>query len=385
MTATTSGTRKPTVLMLLSNGFLPDPRVHKEAKTLVENGYGVAIVCMDRGDGLPAEEIVDGIAVHRIHVGAVLPGEILSVGKSLASYYLRSAKEITRLFCPGQIDAVHCNDLDTVLLGLALGKRYRVPVVYDMHDQYSSFLKNPLARRAVNRLDALCCKLADGIIVVNEDFLEIPFIDPDKTKLVMNVPPSAGSGMSTDTEAGLFYAGNFDLSRDMRYAMRVFDSSGLAVTFAGDGPLLKDTQRQAASEHVRFLGRIPAEEVFAQTARCLAVLALYDPSYPNNRLASPNKLFDAMKYGKPALVSAGTVMARIVDENQCGLVVEYGDADSLSRAIRTLGDRREYERMCKNALDAFEGRYSWEVMTPNLLQLYESLTGHSFRRRRPKE
>lgn len=34
--------------MLLSNGFSPDPRVYKEAVTLVKNGYEVIILAWDR-------------------------------------------------------------------------------------------------------------------------------------------------------------------------------------------------------------------------------------------------------------------------------------------------------------------------------------------------
>ena len=54
--------------MLLTNSFNPDPRVHQEAKTLVENGYDVTILCWDRDLKAPPHEVIDEIIIERIYV-----------------------------------------------------------------------------------------------------------------------------------------------------------------------------------------------------------------------------------------------------------------------------------------------------------------------------
>ena len=56
---------KKKVLMLLSNGFEPDIRVYKEAKSLVENNYDVTIFCLDRNENLSEEENLEGIQIKR--------------------------------------------------------------------------------------------------------------------------------------------------------------------------------------------------------------------------------------------------------------------------------------------------------------------------------
>ena len=43
------------ILMLLSNAFDPDPRVHQEAVSLAQNGYDVQLLCWDR-EGKSAQE-----------------------------------------------------------------------------------------------------------------------------------------------------------------------------------------------------------------------------------------------------------------------------------------------------------------------------------------
>ncbi len=55
------------VVMLLANPFTHDTRVHKQARTLIEWGLEVHIVCIAKPD-LPDEEIVDGIHIHRVPV-----------------------------------------------------------------------------------------------------------------------------------------------------------------------------------------------------------------------------------------------------------------------------------------------------------------------------
>jgi len=57
------------VVMLVANQFVHDTRVYKQARSLIEWGVEVHIIAL-RGKGLPNEEVVDGIFVHRLSVAA---------------------------------------------------------------------------------------------------------------------------------------------------------------------------------------------------------------------------------------------------------------------------------------------------------------------------
>lgn len=362
------------VLMLLANGFHPDPRVHREATSLIEGGFSVTVLCLDRDCDLPTSEEIDGVEVHRVRVGEVRPGEYLSVSRALALFGVLGAREARSLNRKKTFDLIHCNDFDTIAMGLLLGRLWRVPVVYDIHDLYSSFFCGGLPGVLVQKIDDVFYRAADAMLIVNEEFRTLPGLQGKDVTVIMNVPGKEGAGIREDDDEGLFYAGNLNLLRDMRWALPVFEESGFPVVFAGDGPLRTEYEKMARGRGVELLGRIPPQEVYERTGRCRAVLALYDTSYPNNRFASPNKLFDAMKFGKPAVVSSGTVMARIVEEAECGLVVPYGDAGALTAALRTLRDDEAYGRMCENAHRAHRERFNWEIMADRLVALYRSLT-----------
>src|SRR5439155_1216008 len=108
---------------------------------------------------------------------------------------------------------------------------------------------------------------------------------------------------------------------------------GAKLVVAGHGPDEAELLNHIESSHAAsYLGTISYDEVLERTAACQVVAALYDPRVPNNRFAAPNKLFEAMMFAKPVLVSEGTLAADIVREVGCGLVVRYGDREALKKA-----------------------------------------------------
>jgi glycosyltransferase involved in cell wall biosynthesis len=363
------------ILMLLANGFRPDPRVQREARTLLAHGFKVTIVCMDRDGDLPPEQDDGGIRVIRVRPGRVKPGKAGSVGPALARFYRATLRLLPRLAAATPFSLIHCHDFDTTIPGLLLGKRLKVPVVYDVHDLYSSFFRKPQLERLVQRLDRAAYRAADATIVVNEGFFAIEGLERAKSCVVMNVPDKRGSEACPEREVGLFYAGNLEARRDMRFALPVIAAAGLRAVFAGDGPLL-DAHRAEAPANVEFLGRIPHAQVVQHTRHCLAVLVLYDTSVHNNRLSTPNKLFDGMKFGKPAIVCEGSVAADIVRARDSGVVVRYGDPDSLAAGLEQLKDPERYATLSRNAFAAFHAEYHWELMEQRLVGLYQRLLGN---------
>ncbi len=55
------------ILMLLSNPFMVDPRVYKEAKALIKAGNEITVLVWDRHRDYEPESFVEGIRVVRIH------------------------------------------------------------------------------------------------------------------------------------------------------------------------------------------------------------------------------------------------------------------------------------------------------------------------------
>ena len=100
------------ILMLLPNGFDPDPRVHNEARSLVNAGYSVTILCWDREMKYPEHEVVDGIQIERIFIESSY-GRGSSQLRYLWSFWKEAYKRAINL-AP---DVIHAHDFNTLPLG----------------------------------------------------------------------------------------------------------------------------------------------------------------------------------------------------------------------------------------------------------------------------
>ena len=132
------------------------------------------------------------------------------------------------------------------------------------------------------------------------------------------------------------------------------------------------------SKNVKYIGRISYEDVIRWSLKADLLFALYDTIVPNNKYASPNKLFEAMMCGKPILVNKGTAMAEIVSKENCGLVVNYNKYE-IKKAIELLKyDPTLCVKLGNNGRKAYEIKYDWSIMEGRLLNLYHNLTYNSY-------
>ncbi len=360
--------KKKRVLMLLSNQFEPDRRVFKEAKSLVAGNYDVTILCLDRGSELDRQEVVQGIKVRRIKMGTVKSGNIFSMARALFLFYYKVFRQTKN----ETYQVIHCHDFDTMLIGWILKRRYKVPLVYDMHDLYSGYFYNAVVKRIVDGINRFFSSVSDLIIIVNDHFKPLLMKHERKSIVIMNVPLKQGAKLSNKTSSGFFYAGRLCEEREMAYCLEVLSSHRRYTEIAGGGPFLQ-RYKEMRWPHINLLGWITPAQVDERMEEAYCILALYDITNTNNLLATPNKLFQSMKFGKPVIASAGTVMAELIKNHRFGAVVNYGDKTELIRAIADVD--KNYAEYAKNGLDACKKSYNWEIMEERLLAAYDELTG----------
>src|SRR5207302_846041 len=196
---------------------------------------------------------------------------------------------------------------------------------------------------------------------------------------ILRLRPAVVHTIDFDTVVPAFAAARI---AGARLVYDIFDFYAEMITAPLSPPLrrilAKAERRMIRRADAIILGTSSYDEVLDQTAGCQVVAALYDPAVPNNRFAAPNKLFEAMMFEKPVLVSEGTLAAEIVREVGCGMVVPYGDREALKRALEKLMLSSE-EASAMGALGraAFEQRYNWKAMEPILLRLYREVLQES--------
>lgn len=371
------------VVITRSNPVAPDPRVEKTAHSLALAGYQVTVIAWDRTGKLPKLETRRWGRLQRQPIRARFGKGLLNLPQLLRWQvglleWLLSNRT--------QYDVIHACDFDTVLPAWLCSLATRKHVVYDVFDFYAEMLRATpdWIKRIIRRVDLWIMGQVDAVVLADEARREqIRGSHPRRLIVVYNTPdedpldPAEPSPPRTrGTRLHLAFVGLLQVERGLlelaallaKHPEWSLDLAG----FGGDEDLILGKVRDLAN--VRFHGRVSYEVSLAISRGADALVATYDPSIPNHRFASPNKLFEAMMLGKPVIVAAGTGMDKIVQEAGCGLVVPYGDASALEAALSSLADKPDLRsRLGREGRKAYEAKYNWAAMQERLWALYADL------------
>jgi glycosyltransferase involved in cell wall biosynthesis len=372
------------VLICRSNPLLSDPRVDKIVRALAGGGYSVQLLGWDNTGTLPLEEEQDGIRIFRRRIivknarGLGVIPYMLRWQAVLLGWLIKNHREI---------DLIHACDFDTVLPALLCKRFWDIKVVYDIFDFYADMLRATPAflKSMIRSLDLRAMDRSDAVILADDSRREqIAGAHPRRIEVIYNSPEDLRVGMeavpvSLLKKEGLqiAYVGNLQVERGLLELLDVLRRHPeWKLDLAGFG---SDEARIIAAAlelpNVTWHGRIPYQRALELDNIADVIVATYSPQIPNHRFSSPNKLFEAMMLGKPVIVARDTNVDRIVEAEECGIVVEYGSQVALEAALFQL--QREpslRQKYGKNARNAYEKTYDWANMRSRLLKLYQDLT-----------
>lgn len=375
------------VVMLVTNSYSHDPRVRQEAAALLQAGFAVTVLAWDRLGQEPARETMAGVTVHRC---GVVSG--YGLGMRQMAYLPRFWWWAIRLGRSLRPDVVHSHDLDTLPAGLLLSRLSRCPVLFDAHEHFPSSLNGRVPRwfvRLVESAEKWLVRRTDTVITVGRRLQHIyQKAGARRVVVVGNYKDAADFHLDRAERAHfdhllqlppgriICYLGGLSESRAI---LSLLDAAaglpGINVIVAGWGPLSEAVRKRCArSPNLRYLGRIPPEEVAPYTAYSDAVYYVLEPGYANNHFSAPNKLFEAIAAGKPVICTAGVgEIGDIVAAGGCGIVVPSSDRSALTRALFQLQDDTLYHRLAMAARQMYAGGYSWQTSQQVLLNLYSEL------------
>lgn len=371
------------IVICRANPLDPDPRVDKIARALAAAGHQVTALGWNMGGELTPQESRDAYSLQRLPVRAQFGRGVSNIRHQLRwqSALLRWLVRQRR-----EYQVIHACDFDTVLPALLCKAFYKKKVVYDIFDFYAEMLRaTPAALvRLIRAIDLKAIDKADAVILADRSRLQqIEGSHPKRLQLIYNTTEDVLSQLASGQAPGkrdsglhIAYVGNIQVERGLLTLLDLLqehpDWTLDLAGFGGDEDQIRS--KAQALPNVSWHGRVPYELGLQLSYRADVLFATYDPAIPNNRYASPNKIFEAMMLGKPIIVARGTNMDRITATEDCGLIVEYGDMPDLEAALLQLArDPFLRNRLGENARRAFEREYNWEKMKLRLLDLYREL------------
>jgi glycosyltransferase involved in cell wall biosynthesis len=285
-----------------------------------------------------------------------------------------------------------------------LARRAGVPFVYDARDIYvesNNVARLPWpARRLFLARERRWARRAARVITVNEScaaHLEGSLGIP-RPAVVMNgqrawVPPDPPPdhlrrllGLAADRRVVLYHGG-FMPDRGLPELMRAIALPGLEsaeLVLMGSGAIEPAIRRLAAdspaADRIHLVPPVPPDELLGWVASADVGVMPNQPRTLNERLSTPNKLFECLAAGTPVVSSDFPERRRILlagPEGPLGAVCDPRDPASIAAAIGSIlaldpEARAALRARCRAAA---ETRYGWDAQFLTLLDVYGGVTG----------
>ena len=420
--------------MFVWNHFTNDARVLRECTALAEKGYDVRLIAIHdpKNKGLKKNENRDGfniVRVSRYPKYILLINKIISVVKknkiliiplitamSLVFYLnkmiglaifilmlLFSMKSVRAFLIKAHIfssmviegvkfnaDVYHSNDLNTLPQGIICSKIFkRRYLVYDSHEVQSS--RTGYGKSAYY-IEKFLIKFIDKMIMTNRTRAEYvkELYNIELPEIVHNYPfytkddsienkYDLYSMLNIPTDKPiLLYQGGIQVGRGLDKIVEAIDKFNDGITvFIGDGKIkpqiMKMVEDRNLSEKVRFLNKVPVDELKYYTANAYLGFQVLNNVCFNHYSASSNKLFEYMMSKVPVITCNFPEIKRVVQEEQIGLVVDSHNPDEIANAVNTLLEDKELHSMCSENCTKAREKYNWNNEKEKFVKIYDDL------------
>ena len=381
-----------------------DVRVWKVATSLVDRGHDAHLVCRNLARR-PNEEVLDGLRIHRLRsLSSAKLNALTTFPAFLNPAWIGRIAEVVRAY---SIEVIIVRDLPLALGAVAVGRRYGVPVILDMAENYPAMLRdvkqferfrlqnvvvrNPLIASIVERI---ATRLVDHLVVVIEearDRLVRAGVPADRISIVRNTPkvelatfPAAWGAPACDTtKLTVAFVGGLEPMRGLESALDMFAEAvgrvpELRLTIIGDGRWRGDLEAQAGGlgvgEYVTFAGRRDYQRALFEVGGAdIGLIPHRVTTHTNSTI--PNKLFEYMLLGKPVLATDMAPVRRLLEEARCGIV--YRTREEGVEALVRLRDETVRRRLGENGRRAVLDRYRWDHDGATLVSALERLATES--------
>lgn len=295
-------------------------------------------------------------------------------------------------------DIYHCHEFESLMAAVRIKRKLGCKVIYDAHEMYSESFAvrfpprvRPALIWAIQLYEKRMIRQCDFAIAATwkiQDYLA-GVLGSDRVETLLNVPlpdlwgdvrPAPWDG----GEVILCHDGHLNFDRGLKVMVQAAEMLSkrhrVKLRIIGDVFQAERTwldryvQERGLQGVIERTGWMDYHKVGQAIAACHVGLIGMQPT-PNNIEAMPNKIFNYMYCGIPAVVPDFQVpICRIIREDQCGVIADTRSAQSLAAAIEPLlNDPGRARAMGQNAYNASRAKYIWPRMEERLTAVYRRL------------
>lgn len=391
------------ILYIWDSDYPWDIRVEKICQTLMRHGYVVHVAARNLKK-LPEYENIDGLHVHRLKS---ISNRKINYAFSFPAFFSPIWKLfLDKIIVQNKIDLLIVRDLPMAIAGVWAGQRHKVPVIFDMAEDYVAMLRNiwkfkklhafnvlvrnPYLARFVERYTF---KRVDHTLVVIEEAVSVVLRgggNPKHVTVVGNTPPLSAfkhneMQMSNDLRLikerySVIYTGGIQFGRGLQTVLDAIPEvikriPDFLFVVVGDGYATEQiktmVRKKKLDDQMLWVGWVDHERIFDYIRVCkIGMIPHIVTDHVNTTI--PNKIFDYMGCGVPVISSDALPMKRILDEEKCGLTFRSGDTDDLVNAIlKVYSAPADFG---KNGKEAVKRKYNWAEDEKKLVNVLQDIT-----------
>jgi len=356
------------------------------ARALHRRGHRVDLVTYHYGQEGAGD--IDGPGLHRSRPLPVR-GKLTS-GPSLKKplFDLLLAARLDQVVRGSGADLIHAHNYEGLLIGLLIGRRRHIPVIFHSHntmtDELPSYSRSRfgrnISRSLGNLLDGRFPRRAQACIAVTPQIAEEVRQRGMPPDLICAIPPAvdkvrwpeATRPRAPAEPPAVLYAGNLDSYQNLDLVVgsfqRVLDRHpGVRLQIVTHAPADKTTRavrRWKIHRGIEIIRAGSFEEMWRHLQRCRVALCPRISPY-----GFPIKLLNYLAAGKPVVICRSS--AQGIEHLENGWVVEDDDRAGFAEAILALlEDETLCRRLSEGARRTIRERYSWETLIPRYETVY---------------
>jgi glycosyltransferase involved in cell wall biosynthesis len=388
--------------MIVHAYYEEDPRVRRQAETLVAAGRPVRVIGLRRPDDRVDSEL-RGVRIRHLDVQRHQGAGVGVYVREYLAFVLRAMSAAVRLHRSERYAVAQVHSPPDFLVFATLPLRLvGVPVILDLHEAMPEFfrmrfprVRNPLIHGLLRLQERLSIGFASATITVTDAMRERLIglgHAPDDIRVVINSPSftrfDAAShptrALREDGRLRLVYTGaltpTYELDVTLRAVAAIHASRpdlDVVLDLYGRGDF-EDALRSLASdlgiaERVVFHGRIPIDDVPAALAAADIGLA---PTRLDRftALTVSGKVYEYAAMRKPIVASRLPTVER---DFPADAVSTYpsGDAEAMAEAIISLADDDAARARAVEAASAVVASLAWDRVSRDYVALVDALAG----------
>jgi len=287
------------------------------------------------------------------------------------------------------------------IAGITVGKKHKIPVLFDMAENYVAMLKDIWKYRKFKNLNFLVrnpyfgkmveryvLKKVDHILTVVEEAKELVVskgIDPNRVTIVSNTPShifyeKTVAGVDNELDFlkqryAAIYIGGIQKGRGIQIVLNAIPIiikkiPEFLFVIVGSGYAKKEMENIIKEKNlqnfVHLVGWVEHKNLVKYIGMCRIGLIPHIVTEHKNTTV-PNKLFDYMAFGLSVLASDAIPIKRILDEEKCGRSFRNGDTEDFAQKLVDIYFS-EID-LGSNGKEAVRKKYNWDIDSKRLLDV----------------